>query len=221
MKNCELCQKEHDGSYASGRFCCSRCARSFTTYAKRLEINQKVSNTLLSRAGPWFLPSDEAIIEAVPRASSIRNLIKILGFRYSGHRATKFKEKVIELKLDTTHFFKIRSFAEIFSYNEKKPHLATWLIKAGRKYQCEICGQDKLWQGKKITLHVDHINGSKNDHRFENLRFLCPNCHAQTPTYSWKNVRRLRKCSQLEQLEAQDPLKVRVDGSSPSLGPKF
>lgn len=43
---CEKCGKEHDGSYGSGRFCSAHCARSFSTLNNRLEINQKVSETL-------------------------------------------------------------------------------------------------------------------------------------------------------------------------------
>lgn len=40
---CENCNKEHDGSYGSGRFCSSKCARAFSTKIKRKEINEKVS----------------------------------------------------------------------------------------------------------------------------------------------------------------------------------
>ena len=40
---------------------------------------------------------------------------------------------------------------------------------------------------KKLSLQLDHINGINNDHRIENLRFLCPNCHSQTETYAGKN----------------------------------
>lgn len=43
---CEYCNKEHNGSYGSGRFCCQKCARGYSTRAKRLEINKKVSETL-------------------------------------------------------------------------------------------------------------------------------------------------------------------------------
>ena len=43
---CEYCNKEHDGSYGSGRFCSEKCARGFTTKAKRKDINQRVSNKL-------------------------------------------------------------------------------------------------------------------------------------------------------------------------------
>ena len=46
MNICELCSKEHYGEYGSGRFCCSKCARAFSTKAKRKEINEKVSKTL-------------------------------------------------------------------------------------------------------------------------------------------------------------------------------
>ena len=40
---CENCNKEHDGSYGSGRFCSSKCARAFSTKIKRKEINEEVS----------------------------------------------------------------------------------------------------------------------------------------------------------------------------------
>jgi hypothetical protein len=43
------------------------------------------------------------------------------------------------------------------------------------------------WAGLPITLHLDHVNGVSNDHRLENLRFLCPNCHSQTATYCGRN----------------------------------
>jgi len=50
-------------------------------------------------------------------------------------------------------------------------------------YSCQICEAPAEWQGEPITLQLDHINGVNNDHRLENLRFLCPNCHSQTTTW--------------------------------------
>lgn len=47
-----------------------------------------------------------------------------------------------------------------------------------------------IWNGKKITLDLDHINGDNTDNRIENLRFLCPNCHSQTETYKGLNKRK-------------------------------
>lgn len=54
---------------------------------------------------------------------------------------------------------------------------------------CQLCGL-REWLGKPIMMHIDHINGVRDDHRFENLRMLCPNCHSQTPTYGGRNAKR-------------------------------
>lgn len=43
---CENCEKEYLIIYGSGRFCCEKCARSFSTKNKRLEINKAVSEKL-------------------------------------------------------------------------------------------------------------------------------------------------------------------------------
>ena len=57
------------------------------------------------------------------------------------------------------------------------------------EYKCTECGLYEEWQGKKLTLELDHINGDRHDNRIKNLRFLCPNCHSQTPTYKAKNIK--------------------------------
>lgn len=46
---CENCNKDHNGEYGSGRFCCIKCARSFSTKHNRLDINSKVSKKLANR----------------------------------------------------------------------------------------------------------------------------------------------------------------------------
>lgn len=55
-------------------------------------------------------------------------------------------------------------------------------------YECNECGI-KEWNNKEIALELDHINGDGHDHRLENLRFLCPNCHSQTKTFRGKNLK--------------------------------
>lgn len=60
------------------------------------------------------------------------------------------------------------------------------------EYKCSICSNDGYWNNKYIRLQLDHINGIGTDHRIENLRFLCANCHSQTPTYGVKNVKKKR-----------------------------
>jgi len=72
----------------------------------------------------------------------------------------------------------------------------------GRKEECEWCNLTTVWNGKPIVLHLDHINGINTDNRLENLRFLCPNCHSQTPTYCGKTITGQQKVSDAELLTA-------------------
>lgn len=57
-----------------------------------------------------------------------------------------------------------------------------------KERKCELCGQTEDWQGKHMSLILDHINGINDDHRLVNLRIVCPNCNATLPTHSGKNV---------------------------------
>lgn len=60
-------------------------------------------------------------------------------------------------------------------------------------YKCAICGQEPLWNNKKLTLTLDHINGDHYDNRIENLRFICPNCDSQQSTYCSRNIKKEKK----------------------------
>ena len=53
---------------------------------------------------------------------------------------------------------------------------------------CSNCGGEE-WLGQAIPLELDHLDGDKNNNQFDNLRLICPNCHALTATYRGKNSR--------------------------------
>jgi 5-methylcytosine-specific restriction endonuclease McrA len=56
---------------------------------------------------------------------------------------------------------------------------------------CSCCSGTE-WLGKPMPLELDHINGDNANNSLDNLRLLCPNCHAQTPTYRGKNQDRAK-----------------------------
>ena len=67
------------------------------------------------------------------------------------------------------------------------------LLLAGKLLnRCDTCGLSE-WRGLPLSIEIDHINGIRDDHRLQNLRMLCPNCHSQTDTHGAKNRKRLNE----------------------------
>ena len=74
-----------------------------------------------------------------------------------------------------------------------RQNLKRRLYEEGLKTQiCEMCGQDENWNGMKISLILDHINGINDDNRIENLRIVCPNCNAGLDTHCAKNKKGIK-----------------------------
>ena len=81
-----------------------------------------------------------------------------------------------------------------FIFNNEYQIGSNWLKKRlfeeGFKVEiCEDCGIGNNWNGKKLNLHLDHIDGDKLNNNLDNLKILCPNCHSQTDTYAGRNIR--------------------------------
>jgi hypothetical protein len=59
-------------------------------------------------------------------------------------------------------------------------------------YKCSCCGIDS-YNGKPITLWIDHIDGDASNNHQTNFRFMCPNCDSQSETFGGKNYGKGRK----------------------------
>lgn len=146
--------------------------------------------------------SREYIQDVVNGCNSICDVLDAFGYkRTSGSMAKVIKKVINEYQIDTSHFDpKYRggqkakySMDEILTKNSSYTNIGKLkerLVRDGLlEYQCALCGNKGEWNGKPLVLQLDHIDGDHFNHSIENLRFLCPNCHSQTETYSGKNAK--------------------------------
>ena len=149
--------------------------------------------------------SDEQFVELLKNSSTISEVLFKLGYSVKGNSwgFAKVKQRMSDLNLDGSIFkgkSPITKYGTLHKVNASdilKPNckharsvLRRYVIKNNLiPYRCAICGCVE-WQGRTLSLELDHINGINNDNRIENLRFLCPNCHSQTTTYGSRNQQR-------------------------------
>ncbi len=155
--------------------------------------------------------TEDQLREAVSTSFSIRQVLQKLNIIAAGGNYRTLHKLIEKLSIDTSHFTgMLWSKGKKLPYlhlpiedylTNKKPiqshKLKLKLIEAKiKENRCEIC-KLTLWLDKPIPVELDHIDGNHMDNRLENLRILCPNCHAQTGTYRGKNKKSTKLSSAL------------------------
>ena len=145
--------------------------------------------------------TEQELREIVENSFSMNEVIDKLGYAtHSGGSHNTVKKRIELYNIDISHFGSIkgikRTEENVFIENStaSQATLRRWYKKGEyTPYICSICGQEPIWQGKDLTLILDHINGSNHDDRLENLRWVCPNCNQQLDTTNGKNLRNKNK----------------------------
>lgn len=183
---------------------------SLSEIARRLGLNNSKTRKMLKQYGlqtTGYIKNNnwdkERMVEALKGAKSKSDVLRNMGISTFPGNFRTLNKYAIKYNIELPVFIKTgdkkmgekpkkikndKLFCENSLHSStpvKKRILKENLI----KYECEKCKNKGFWQNEKLSLQLDHINGINNDHRLENLRYLCPNCHSQTKTFSGKKLK--------------------------------
>jgi hypothetical protein len=152
------------------------------------------------RGGPILKPAPEELRQAAAVSSSIAGALRALEKQENSRSRALLRQWFAEEGIDTAHFLgqahlrgkpgptPRKSAADILIKHDRPHRTRTVLLRralreVGVPERCDRCSTPPQWNGKPMTLEIDHINGDWSDDQRENLRLLCPNCHAITSTW--------------------------------------
>jgi hypothetical protein len=135
----------------------------------------------------------ENLEEIVKKSNSFEEVYSKLNLINRGANGKTLRKYIKKYEINTEHFVKFKNLGKISSYMPLEIYLKEKLYKEHyKKRVCELCGQDEIWKGHKISLILDHIDGNHENNDIVNLRIVCPNCNASLPTFAGRNTNKNR-----------------------------
>ncbi|MDX2674633.1 HNH endonuclease [Streptomyces sp. NRRL_ISP-5395] len=182
------------------------CGRTPTPGSRRY-LRQKMAEAGISTshfADTRVRHTEERLRELVARSTSVAEVVRRLGISPVGGNQAHIGRRITALRIDTSHFTAAPpggrrskgSSGDLLTLRTPSDgrvpgeRLRREIVHMGVENKCAECGNNGEWLGQPLRLEVDHVNGDWWDNRPENLRLLCPNCHAATDTYRGRKRRR-------------------------------
>lgn len=137
----------------------------------------------------WQRISDEEFIDAIVKSTNYAQAVAAMNDTDTGAARRHIKIRCGQLDISTAHFHqdKLADADYDLPMRRSPGALRRRLIRKGiLPAECAWCHLTE-WRGQPVSLELDHIDGDRTNNKLENVRLLCPNCHAQTETYRGRN----------------------------------
>lgn len=134
--------------------------------------------------------------QVVASCCSMRELLRRIGYKSNGDNKQTVQRYLMEHNIDFSHFTglatgrKMRTPENTFVRDGDATQAVVrrmYLRGQYAPYACAVCGLLPEWNGHALHLRLDHIDGDNHNHQLHNLRWICPNCDSQLPTFAGRN----------------------------------